>query len=222
MKKLLIIDDDFDLVTVLASSLSQLYQVTTAGSLEAAYTYLETQHFDLAIVDRILPDGDGQEIISYLESVSYQTKVLAVSQLSQVQDKISTLEQGADDYLVKPFSLAELKIKVDKSFHYDKRKDSTLLSLCELQFNPETGEVKIPGAEIQLRRKEALILSCLLRYKNRVVSRETIIDEVWAASDVIPTQTTLDVYIRRIRILLKTYGSRIQTRRGFGYIFSDA
>lgn len=221
MKKILLIEDDSNITQLLNTALSSDYIVTCVGSIFEAYTVLENTTFDLLLIDRMLPDGDAIEVIQYVHDAMFQTKIIAISQLYQTAEKIKGLELGADDYLPKPFSLGELKLKVKKMLSYDKRKDSHQHYLQDLVFNPESGEVSLGYKISKLRKKESQILNCLFKYKNRVVSRNRLIDEVWSEQEILPTQTTLDVYIRRIRILLGNYGTNIVTKRGFGYMLSD-
>ena len=222
MQQILLIEDDANLQYLIAHALSREYQISQASSLNQAYQLLDEKQFDLVLVDRILPDGDALEIISYLHDSHYTTKVIALSQLFSVSERIRGLENGADDYLGKPFSLGELRLKITKALLYEKRKNQDIYSVQNLTFNPQSGVVKIKDDQVRLRRREAQILACLFRYKNRTVTREMLIDEVWSLKDVVPTQTTLDVYIRRIRLLLKDYGKLIVTRRGFGYSLLSA
>lgn len=222
MKKILLIEDDPGLSTIIKNVLSKDYKVTYCSTLEETYQAVDTTIFDVALIDRMLPDGDALEIIKHLNQTNFQTKIIAISQLYQSVEKIKGLESGADDYLPKPFSLAELKLKVKKTLQYEKRRQSDYFSTGQLQFFPDSGEIRMGAVTGKLRKKESDILACLFRYKNRVVSRNLLVDEVWANHDSIPTQTTLDVYIRRIRILLKEYGSLIITKRGFGYMLVSA
>jgi DNA-binding response OmpR family regulator len=222
MKNILLIEDDHHLRDIIATTLSKDYSLTYAKSLAESFDVLKQQTFDIVLIDRILPDGDAIEVIEYLHESSFQTKIIAISQLFHPSEKVRGLESGADDYLPKPFSLAELKLKVRKSASYEKRKQEECFTAGLLSFFPESGKVHIGSQVSKLRKKEAAILHCLFRYKNRVVSRELIVDEVWSNHDSLPTQTTLDVYIRRIRILLKEFGRVIVTKRGFGYMLIDA
>lgn len=221
MKKVLIVEDDLDLVTIIKNTLSSQYQVFCSHTIEEAIALINQNHFDLVLTDRILPDGDALEVISYLHEVSFQTKVIALSKLFDSREKVKGLESGADDYLAKPFSLSELKLKIEKSRYYEKKKEASCFNLTNLTFYPESGEVRLDSETVKLRKKESQILACLFRYKNRVVSREVLVDEVWSLEDIVPTQTTLDVYIRRLRILLKEFGTQIVTKRGFGYQLND-
>ena len=217
MKKILLVEDDLQLQQLLKSSFEKLYITSQARSLEMAYDLLEKSKYDLVLVDRGLPDGDGLELIEYLHDTHYQTKVLALTTKAQLHDRVEGLEQGADEYLSKPFALAEVKLRIDKLLRIDKKINTAVLTLGRYEFFPTMGVLKIDERDVTFRKREAQIFECLLRYKNQVVSREAIIADVWAGEELYPTETTLDVYIRRIRVLLGTQSNLIKTIRGFGY-----
>lgn len=221
MKKILLIEDDTSLVDLLTKSLGPTYQISCSDTLSKSYDLLEKEVYELVLIDRILPDGDALELVEYIRETTKQTKIIAISQLYQVQEKIKGLELGADDYLPKPFALGELKLKIKNLLSYERKSEISELKLGSLCFYPESGEVLMGEKISKLRKKESAILECLFKYKNRVVSREKIVEEVWSHQDNLPTQTTLDVYIRRIRILLQEYGSKIITKRGFGYMLTE-
>jgi DNA-binding response OmpR family regulator len=222
MKDILILEDDLQLQSILTTMLSQQHHCYGARTLADAYQQLEKHAFDLVLVDRKLPDGDGLEILGYIHDMLPQTKLLALTSQAKVEDRVVGLEQGADDYLAKPFSMAELKLRIQKLLQMERKLLDTVLRAGDLTFSPKTGVVTMPQKSVQLRRREAQILECLLRYKNQVVPRSTLIKNIWSTADLYPTETTLDVYIRRIRVQLEIYSNYIVTVRGFGYRFSAA
>lgn len=219
MKNILIIENDRTLADMLLSHLQRKqYFCATCTTVNKAIKELEAFTYDLVILDRILDDGDGIEVAQFIADFSYQTKILMLSELARVNERIKGLECGADDYLTKPFSLIELTIKIQKLLQTQKTKHVESLNLGVLTIVPETGELKIKGKTQLIRKKEIQLLACLVRHKNQVVSREKIIDSVWSNTYDLPTQSTLDVYVRRIRIKLGKYKSYIKTVRGFGYM----
>lgn len=219
MKHILIVENNALLATTLLEHLkSKKYFCTICDSIETAIAELERFSYDLIILDRVLDDGDGIEVAEFVSDFNYQTKILILSDLSQTNDRIQGLEKGADDYLAKPFSLTELTIKIHKLLHTQKIKDVEQLTLGDITIVPDTGELCINDKKLLVRKKEIRLLACLIRHKNQVVSREKIIDLVWEGSYELPTQSTLDVYVRRLRITLGKYKSYIKTVRGFGYM----
>jgi DNA-binding response OmpR family regulator len=222
MKKILLIEDDRTLQNTLLQAFSAQYACTAVGSLTAAYSALEKNQYDVAIVDRHLPDGDGLELIEYLADSAFKTRVIALTGRAETRDRIHGLESGADEYLAKPFSLAELKLRLQKLMNVDKLVAEERVKAGEFILYPDKGYLEVNGKEIRLRKREAEILHCLLRYRNQVVTRDMLVADVWSGSDILPTVTTLDVYIRRLRVLLQEYSAVIATVRGFGYRFNDA
>ncbi|MBP7842918.1 response regulator transcription factor [Candidatus Woesebacteria bacterium] len=219
MKHILIVENDIKLAKTLTLHLqSKQFFCITCDSVKTAITELENFSYDLVLLDRILNDGDGIEVAQFLSDFSYQTKILVLSELSQPNDRITGLEKGADDYLPKPFSLTELTIKINKLLSTQKIKSQEQLTLGKLLIHPESGELIINGKTHQVRKKEIQLLTCLIRHKNQVVSRNKIIDIVWSGNYNVPTQSTLDVYVRRLRITLGKYKNSIKTVRGFGYM----
>ena len=211
MKNILIVENNNVLAKTLSEHLKNKgYFITITPSVEKAINEIEEYPYDLIILDRILDDGDGIEVAEFVRDFSYQIKVLMLSELCNVKERIKGLENGADDYLAKPFSLSELSIKIKKLLCTQKILDIEKLSLGKIAITPETGELSINGKIVLIRKKEAQLLTCLIRHKNQVISRNKIIDIVWSGNYELPTQSTLDVYIRRIRVKLGKYKSYIK------------
>jgi DNA-binding response OmpR family regulator len=218
MSQILIVENDFNLALLLSNHFSKLgHACKMSTSLKSSYELLDKYNFDLLILDRIIDDGDGLEIAGYLRDLQASTRVLFVSDMGRVEDKIHGLEQGGDDYLAKPFSITELSLRVQKSLA------STRIYSDQLTFNDSfldinTGTVVLKsGDKVLLRNKEAKILAILIRRKNQLVSREQIISGVWGSVSKIPTYATIDAYIRKIRMKLGSNTIKITTHRGIGY-----
>jgi DNA-binding response OmpR family regulator len=222
MKTILIAENDNALSSLLKNHLeSKNYRCFTVARVDLLFDDLEQNQYDLVILDRMLDDGDSIDALEYLADEAFQTKVLILSQKSATEERIKGLEKGADDYLSKPFSLPELTLKTKKLLSTQKILEKDMLQLGKVVIYPDSGELIIDGVQKTMRKKEMKILACLLRYKNQVVSRDKIIDLVWSGSYNIPTHSTLDVYIRRIRITLGKYKKIIKTVRGFGYMAQE-
>lgn len=219
---LLIVEDDRHLASTLFSTLkSETRQISLADTVESAFQSLNQRKFDLVLLDRKLPDGDGLMIASHLKEQESASRILCLSQLGEVDERVTGLRSGVDDYLPKPFSLRELEFKIEKLLSLERRVDRAVLRAGEVSLLADSGEVRYDDRYITLRKKEAEILECLVRHKNNVMTREQIIDWVWPNQEVAPTQITLDVYIRRLRMLLGKHSSLIKTVRGYGYSLSD-
>jgi len=220
---ILIVEDDRGLQDLLIDHFIQKYSVTTTDSVDRACDLIDHNQFDLAIIDRVLTDGDGLDIIAYLKDVQPQSRVIALSRLGRAEQRVTGLESGADDYLTKPFCLAELTIKVKKLLTNVKQQDQMSPQKTKyLRLNNHTAELTLPNRVVRLRRREAQILSVLLLYLNQVVSRQMIITSVWQNKSFIPNKTTLDVYIRRLRMRLGDQAGQIITVKGVGYAYQES
>lgn len=218
MARILIVENDATLANILASHFtSKAHQCHIAGSLEKTYQLLEKAVVDLIILDRAVDDGDTLEVAEYLQQLQVPTRILFLSQQGSTSDRICGLESGGDDYLPKPFSLTELSLKADKLLASNKV-FSDHLQLGNITLELQSGTLMIGSQSNQLRRKEAAILGCLLRHQCQVVSRDQVISEVWGTVETIPSYPTLDAYIRKIRMKLKTSSAVIKTFRGIGYL----
>ncbi len=128
-------------------------------------------------------------------------------------------KEGFDEYLPKPFSTQELELKIEKLLSFQRGTQNESLQFGMIQFNQSNGYLLVDGDKTQLRRKEYQIFNCLVRYKNQVVTREKLFSAAWS-DEITPSDTTLEVYIRKLRIKLKTHAYLIKTIRGYGYVLS--
>jgi DNA-binding response OmpR family regulator len=173
---------------------------------------------DLAVVDRVLTDGDGLELIEHLNREHYYTRILVLSQLKEPPEKIKGLSSGADDYLSKPFHPAELNLRVKNLLAKEKQMSQRWLVCGKLKLDVDTGRLEInQQIKINLRRKEAEILAVLIKHRNQVVTHAQIAQKVWPGEKFYPSHTTINVYIRRIRLKMAEYKHMIETVRKFGY-----
>lgn len=223
MAAILVVENDLQLARTLHSALTaDHYQVQLARTLAQAKAILQHRHFDVALIDLLLDDGSGLELVEYLHSCSFPTRTMIVSQLAQPEQRVTGLASGADDYLPKPISLAECLLRVRRLVSVHKLAEQAVLRSTGLTLYPETGQVKTGDQNAKhLRRRESQILGCLLKHKNRVVTREMLIDQIWLGESQPPTYSTIDVYLRRLRIALGDHGQLIETVRGFGYLLRD-
>lgn len=222
LQHILIVEDDQLLAKTLRTALlTSKTSVTVASTMAQAFELLERQNFELIIVDRVLPDGEGLEVVEYIDDTFYHSRVLCLSEKRAIDDRVYGLQKGADDYLSKPFSLTELLLRINKLLQREKKLAQECLVVNKVILFPETGVVRFDESERVLRKRETQILASLFRHKNAVVTRDMLIDMVWGATDVMPTHITLDVYIRRLRVQLSSYHWIIKTIRGFGYSAVD-
>lgn len=218
MHSILIIEDD----PCLGESLTNLfsdkkYSTTICTNADSTYKFLETKNPDLVIADRVLPDGDGLEIVEFLRDYSYKTKVLMLSEKCLVENRVEGLQNGADDYLSKPFSSQELLLRVNSLLCKIKQPSQNFIEVGALKLFYEKGQLEINKKIKKIRKKETDLLYCLLAHHGQVVTRQQMTDWIWGCSNDIPTRAAIDVYVKRIRTTLGEYRKYLKTIRSYGY-----
>jgi len=214
----LLIEDDASLAASIRIRLSPRYKLSHSSTVSGACDVLDTNSIDIILVDRVLSDGDGTEVIEYCRSVSPQTRIIVCSQLSSQHEKLAGLTAGADDYLTKPFSPVELDLKLATFSRLRRLSSLSTYQFGSITLNDSTGEVHVDDTSgIQLRKKESEILRFLLQHAPQTVSKDQIIEHIWTDPDSQPSYSTLDVYVRRIRMALQSKYYLLETIRGFGY-----
>lgn len=193
-------------------------------SIDDLYSALEKMQPELVLLT-ISPDSfeETKEVIEYLHECYFKTRILGLVKSLTGYNIIELLVAGLDQYMQLPLQTQELKIRIQQLLHLHKlqKKLEYTLAPYDCVFSPETGLLTIQNNKTQLRRKESQLLHCLFQYKNQLVKRETLVSFAWNDADELPTRTTLDVYIRKIRMRLGICSSCIGTVRGFGYILTE-
>jgi DNA-binding response OmpR family regulator len=218
--RILLIEDEHKIARALKKALEQeSFAVDVAYDGDEGYAMATTEPYDAAIIDRMLPgDYNGLTIVKAMRDAKIHTPVLLLTALGSIKDRTEGLDNGADDYLVKPFALEELLARVRALLRRPKEVQSTILTAGDLSLNTVTYEVRRGKAVIQLTGKEFALLEYLLRNQGRPLPKELIIAHVWDYdADILPN--TVEVYIKYLRAKVdqpfKT--QLIHTVRGFGY-----
>lgn len=220
MSEILILEDDLTLAQTIAQLLDNCgLNTKICKHITSAYEYLKTHQPDLAIIDRVLPDGDGLEIAEYLKETSFKTKVLILSQKSETISRVEGFKKGADDYLAKPFSSQELKLRVESLTNKTKHHQRQSMVIDSIKIYPNESLIEIDHQPKKLRKKEIQVLQCLITHHDQVVTRGQLESWLWGCKEEIPTRTALDVYIKRVRQHLGKHQEQLTTVRGFGYQF---
>lgn len=223
--RVLVIEDERKIARALKKALEQEhYAVDVTFDGDDGHAMATTEPYDVIIVDRMLPgEYDGIAIIRSLRDKSITTPVLMLTALGRVEDKTSGLDIGADDYMVKPFSLDELLARVRALLRRPHVASNTILDAEDLSLDTAQRSVRRRGTEIKLTSKEFGLLEYLLRNKNRPISKNNIMQHVWDYdADILPN--TIEVYIKYLRAKIdKPFGGKglIKTVRGFGYKIED-
>ena len=228
---ILVVDDEESLCEILKFNLEREgYDVTTALSAEEALT-LNLGIFDLMIIDVMMGElsGFGFARILRKKSETAETPIIFCTARDSVEDKIKGLDIGADDYIPKPFSIAEVTARVRSVLRRSKRNvgteqsqtsssDNGIIAFEGLEVNTMRKTCRVDGQEVALTRKEFDILVLLLEARGTILSREQIMKRVWS-NEVVVLDRTIDVNITRMRKKLGQYGNYIITRTGYGYGF---
>ena len=224
-KKILVVDDEKAMLQLLDKILSdEGFSVSKAEDAENAFSRLKEVKPDLIILDVLLPEIGGFEICREIRS-NPKTKNIPIIMLTSVgktATKVHGLEQGADDYLTKPFDHKELVARVKALLRRSGFSEApeTALKSGNLTLYPERYVVTIGKTEIDLRPKELELLHMLMKNKDKVMHRNNIFESIWGIEYFGGTRT-LDVHIRYLRKKLKQHGKKIVTVEGVGYKFSD-
>ncbi len=222
--RILIVDDEPQLLSQLSQSLSdQRYEIETAVDGEEALDRIFAAPFDLILLDIMLPKRDGLSVLNEIRQADIKTPVLMLTAKNSIEDKITGLDQGADDYLAKPFSVAELMARVRALLRRDKVHGGPVLKIKDLQLNTITREVTRGDTIINLTPKEFSIIEFLMYNKNRAVSRFNLAEHVWGEDfDPFSMSNYIDVHIKNLRRKIgDTKGLIVHTIRGMGYIIME-
>lgn len=217
--RILIVEDDHRIAASIKKGLEQeKYAVDVSYDGEDGYDLASSESYDLLILDLMLPKIDGMQICRQIRQSNNNVPILILTAKSQIEDKVSGLNCGADDYLTKPFAFEELLARIRALTRRPKNLVNSILEIDDLTMNTLNFEVKRNGKSINLSGKEYALLEVLMRHPRQILTKEQIINHVWDyESDVLPN--TVEVYIRNIRNKIdKPFKSKlIQTVRGFGY-----
>jgi DNA-binding response OmpR family regulator len=218
--RILVVEDDQQLSEVLNEALSGCqYVVDLAQDGENAWHHARSESYDLVVLDVTLPKLDGLNLCRRLRSHNLTTPVLMLTARDTLADKITGLDAGADDYMIKPFDLPELLARVRALLRRGQFTSSSGLQWGELRMNSDTYEVFYQDTLVILTPKEYALLELLITSGRRVLSRPGIIDRIWAAQDS-PTEETVKSHIKSLRSKLRLAGAPedlIETVHGLGY-----
>ena len=219
--RLLIVEDDIDIQEMLAAALSvEGYGVEQATTVRQAWEIIQNQRIDMVLLDWMLPDRSGIELLHRIRKHDSQLPVIMVTAKTEEEDRIRGLDVGADDYLTKPFSLRELGLRIQAVLRRVKP-EAQSVSVGELTLDPVSNRVMAGENEIMLSPTEFRLLHYFMTHIDRVFSRAQLLDQVWG-SQVYVEERTVDVHIRRLRKQLDVYdmAGMLQTVHGRGYRFS--
>jgi two-component system OmpR family response regulator len=221
-RKILVIEDDAETADYVSRGLSQEgHSVEQVGNGQDGLYRATDGSFDLIILDRMVPVLDGLSVLRALRAAKIETPVLILSALASVDDRIEGLECGSDDYLVKPFSFAELLARANALLRRSESRVATnpRLTVGDLVIDPLSRTVKRGGKKIDLKPREYLLLEYFARNEGRVVTRTMLLEQVWDYH-FDPATNVIDVHVSRLRRKLEEGFERplLHTVRGAGYM----
>jgi DNA-binding response OmpR family regulator len=222
--RILVVEDEKKMASFIERGLKEEgYAVDSAFDGESGWEYVTTNDYDLIILDWMLPKMSGLAVCSKIRERGYRTPVLILTARDTVEDKIKGLDQGADDYLTKPFSFDELLARIRALLRRPRElQEEAQLKAGHLTVDLLTRRVLLAGEEISLSQKEFALLEFLIRHKGDAVSRSQIAEHVWDLH-FDPMSNTIDVYINFLRKKIDAgrEKSQIETVRGVGYRLVD-
>jgi DNA-binding response OmpR family regulator len=216
---ILLVEDEVKLARFLELELtSEGYQVSVAHDGMDGLTLARESSPDLAILDWMLPGLSGLELCRRLRSTGSKVPVILLTAKDEVSDRVAGLDAGADDYVVKPFSIEELLARIRAHLRRTNEPNINLLQFEDLSLDHQTREVFRGSRAIELTAKEFDLLEYLLRHPRQVITRDQILEKVWGY-DFMGDSNIIEVYIRYLRLKLEDNGEKrlIHTIRGVGY-----
>ena len=223
--RILVVEDEQKVADALREGLvDERYDVVVERTGEGAFFRVNTETFDVVLLDLTLPGRDGLEILRALRQRRMETPVLVLTARDSLEDRVTGLDAGADDYLVKPFAFAELLARIRALVRRGRVADAPKLAVGDLEMDLVTRKVIRAGKPVDLTVREFELLEFLMRYQGQVVSRETLARDVWKeTARTTPLDNVIDVHIARLRrkVDLDHTVKVIHTVRGVGFTLRE-
>jgi len=221
--RILLVEDDPKLSQFIASELSlEGYQVTVATNGLDGLTIARDTQPDLVILDWMLPEISGLDVCTRLRKTGVQVPIIMLTARDEISDRVTGLNAGADDYLIKPFSIEELLARIKARMRRMYPEVADLIQFEDLTLSHASREVYRAGQKIELTAKEFDLLEFMMRHPQQVLTRDQILESVWGY-DFMGESNIIEVYIRALRIKLEISNSKriLHTVRGVGYVLRE-
>ncbi|MDH5412898.1 MAG: response regulator transcription factor [Flavobacteriaceae bacterium] len=223
--KILIVEDEVDLLEAIASYLkNEDFICETAATYFDAEDKLISFNYDIIILDISLPDGSGIDLLKLIKTKSSKTGVLIVSAKNSLDDKLLGLDLGADDYITKPFHLAELNSRINSLIRRQHFEGNEIISFNEIEINPTSKTVLVNKKPIELTKKEYNLLLYFITNKNKVLTKESIAEHLWGDDiEMADSYDFIYTHMGNLRKKLKKLGAPdyLKTMYGLGYKFAE-
>ena len=220
---ILVVEDEVKLAQFIELELKyENYRVTVANDGLSGLSAARESNPDLVILDWMLPGASGLDICRRLRTTGSKVPIILLTAKDDVEDRVKGLDAGADDYVVKPFSVEELLARVRAHLRRNSEQDADSLEFADLRLNRSTREVYRGSRLVELTAKEFDLLEYLISHPRQVLTRDQILERVWGY-DFMGDSNIIEVYIRYLRLKLEENKEKrlIQTVRGVGYVLRD-
>ncbi len=219
--KFLLVEDNIELANAVISRFSMDgHVIDHADKIQDAIAFSDTGDYDLILLDIMLPDGDGTSFLRHHRARQKDTPVIVLTARSQVSDRISMLDLGADDYVTKPFDHAELQARCRAVLRRNGGTSQPVLDFGDVSFNTLAGQLTVRGEVVNLRNRELRLFEVLLNARGQIFSKQKLVDRLFSY-DVDVSENAIEVYIARLRKHLENTSLTITTMRGLGYRLDD-
>jgi two-component system copper resistance phosphate regulon response regulator CusR len=223
--RILVVEDELKVANALKEGLEdERYEAVIAHTGEDAFFRINTEQYDVILLDVMLPGRDGLQILTSIRKHGVNTPVLLLTARDSLEDRVAGLNSGADDYLVKPFAFAELVARIRALLRRGRTAETLRLSVGDLDMDLVTRKVLRGGLSVELTTREFELLEYLLRHQGQVVLRDTLAREVWKETTRgTPLNNVIDVHIARLRrkVDLDQPVKLIHTIRGVGFMLRE-
>jgi len=223
--RILVVEDELKVANALKEGLEdERYEAVIAHTGEDAFFRINTEQFDVILLDVMLPGRDGLQILTSIRKHGVNTPVLLLTARDSLEDRVAGLNSGADDYLIKPFAFAELVARIRALLRRGRTAETLRLSVGDLDMDLVTRKVIRGGLSVELTTREFELLEYLLRHQGQVVLRDTLAREVWKETTRgTPLNNVIDVHIARLRrkVDLDQPVKLIHTIRGVGFMLRE-
>lgn len=215
--KILVVEDAEDFANSLKHSLElESNHVEIAGDLSIASDFVSVTHFDIILLDIMLPDGDGRDFLRSIRAKNNNVPVIVMTARSEISDRVDLLDIGADDYIIKPFDLAELEARCRAVLRRQSGQNQTCLKFKNLSLFPLLAKIEISGKPTSLRNRELRLLEIFFNSPKIFFTKEQLTDRLFSISETI-SENAIEVYIARLRKKIKNSKAKIENVRSIGY-----
>lgn len=215
--KFLLVEDNMDLAKAICARMHlDGHTIDHAGRIDDAIAFSQTGDYDLILLDIMLPDGDGRSFLKQHREQKRDTAVIVLTARSQVSDRISVLDLGADDYITKPFDHEELQARCRAVLRRKTGSSQAVLQLADVSFNPVAGVVTVCDKVVNLRNRELRLLEVLFNAPGQIFPKQKLADRLFSYDEDV-SENAVEVYIARLRKHLEGSALKITTHRGLGY-----